>query len=205
MEKPTSYRLGTALLFAFSGVACGDGQPKTLATPTPVDPAVGRYALTVTLGACPALPDIVRARTYTATIESRGPDRYVVTLSDAAFLEDERIGPAAFRIHCGASTGLGCHQFTASRDGDQLRFDLLPNCKRLNDEFAGNGGSIVELISPADSRLGIEGSGPGRLDGTTIQASIDGKVWFCPATISNFSEECTACENTNVAMTFTRR
>jgi hypothetical protein len=60
-----------------------------------------------------------------------------------------------FRIHCGASAGLGCNQVTASREGDLLRFHLIPNCQRLNNEFAGNGGSIVELIPPADNQLGI--------------------------------------------------
>jgi hypothetical protein len=72
--------------------------------------------------------------------------------------------------------------------------------------FAGDGGSIVELRPPGDNRLGIEVTGPGRLDGTAVQASIDGRVWYCPATFSNFSSECTACENgANVVMTFTRR
>ena len=193
-------------MFAFVGAACGDGQPRTPATPTPVDLALGRYALTITVGSiCTTLPDIVRARTYTASIESRGADNYLVTLSDARFLEDEQIGPATFRIHCGASAGLGCNQVTASREGDLLRFHLIPNCQRLNNEFAGNGGSIVELIPPADNQLGIQGTGLGRLDGTTIQASIDGRVWYCPASFSNSSEECRACENADVAMTFTRR
>jgi hypothetical protein len=207
MEKSSSYRLGAALLFAFADAACGDGQPRTPATPTPVDLVLGRYALTVTVGStCTALPDIVRSRTYTSTIESRGPDNYIVTLSDARFLADQQIGPGAFQIHCGDSYGLGCNQFTASRDGDQLQFRLVPNYKRLNDEFAGDGGSIIELIPPADHQLGIEGTGLGRLEGTTIQASIDGRVWYCPAAFSNFSEECTACENArNVAMAFTRR
>ena len=61
------------------------------------------------------------------------------------------------------------------------------------------------MIPPADHQFGIEGMGLGWLDGTTIQASIDGRVWYCPATFSNFSEECTVCENANAAMTFTRR
>jgi hypothetical protein len=202
MEKSTLCRLGTALLFAFAGVACGER--RTPATPNPVDPAVGRHTLTVTADStCTTLPDIVRARTYTATIESRDPDNYIVTLSDAKFLADQQTGPGAFQIHCGASYGLGCNQFTASREGNQLHFRLLPNYERLNDEFAGHGGSIIELIPPADHQFGIEGMGLGRLDRTTIQASIDGRVWYCPATFSNFSEECTVCEN--AAMMFTRR
>ena len=206
MEKSTLCRLGTILLFAFAGVACGDSQPRTPATPTPVDPAIGRHALTVTVGStCTALPDIVRARTYTATIESGGPDNYIVTLSDAKFLADQQIEPSALQIHCGGSQRLGCNQFTASREGNELQFRLLPNYKRLNDELAGNGGSIIELIPPADHQFGIEGMGLGRLDGTAIPASIDGRVWYCPATFSNFSEECTVCENANAAMLFTRR
>jgi hypothetical protein len=207
MEKFTSYRLGTALLLAFASVACGDRHPGTPTTPTPVDLVVGPYALTVTVGAtCTALPDNVRARTYTATIESLGADTYIVTLSGAKFLADEQIGPATFRIHCGAADGLDCNQFAVAREGDHLRFRLISNYERLAYEFAGHGGSIVELIPPDDHQLGIEGTGAGRLDGTTIQASIDGRVWYCPGTFSNFSEECTACENAaNVAMTFTRR
>jgi hypothetical protein len=207
MEKSTSYRVGTALLVTFAGMACGDGQPRTPTTPTPVDPFAGRYALTVTVGStCAALPDIVRARTYAATVESRVADNYSVTLSGAKFLADEQIGPATFRIHCSAADGLDCNQFTASREGDQLRFRLIPNYIRLNNEFSGLGGSIVELIPPDDHQLGIEGTGLGRLNGNTIQASIDGRVWYCPATFSNSSEECAVCENAaNVAMTFTRR
>ena len=205
MENSTPSRIGAALLFAFVTVACGDSQPRTPTTPTP-DPAVGRYALTVTVGStCAVLPDIVRVRTYTATIDSRGADNYMVTLSGAKFLADEQIGPASFRIHCSAADGLDCNQFTASREGDQLRFRLIPNYIRLNDEFSGNGGSIVEVIPPDDHQLGIEGTGLGRQNGNTIQASIDGRVWYCPATFSNSSEECSGCETANVAMTFTRR
>jgi hypothetical protein len=204
MEKSTAYRVGTGLLFAFAGLACGDGQPGTPTTPTPVDP-VGRYALTVTVDSTCALPNIVRARTFTATVAPRGADSYVVTLSGAKFLADEQIGPATFRIHCSAADGLDCNQFTVSPEGDQLRFRLIPNYIRLDYEFSGLGGSIVELIPPDDQRLGIEGTGLGRLDGNTIQASIDGRVSYCPATFSNYSEECTTCETANLAMTFTRR
>jgi hypothetical protein len=192
-------------VFALAGLACGDSQRRTPATPTPVDPAVGRHALTVSVAStCTALPDIARARTYTATIESRGPDNYLVTLSDAKFLADQQIG-TGIQVYCGDSYGLGCNQFTASREGSQLQFRLLPNFERLHDEFAGDGGSIVELIPPADHRLGIKGTGLGRLEGTTIQASIEGRVWYCPATFSNASEECTVCENARTDMMFSRR
>ena len=201
-----SYRRGTALVVAFAAVACG-GQPRTPTTPTAVDPAVGRYTLTVTVGStCAALPDSVRARTYTASIEARGADNYIVTLGGARFLADEQIGPRTFRIHCGAADGLDCNQFTASREGNRLRFRLIPNYQRLDDEFTGLGGSIVELIPPDDGQLAIEGTGLGRLDGTSIQASIDGRVSYCPRTFSSFSEDCAVCEHAaDVTLTFTRQ
>jgi hypothetical protein len=121
MQKSTSCRLGMGIGLLFALAACDNSQPRTPATPTRVDPALGRYTLTVTVGStCNALPDIVRTRTYSSAIESRGPDDYIVTLSDANFLADQQIGPATFQIHCGY--GVGCNQFTASREGNQLNF-----------------------------------------------------------------------------------
>ncbi len=131
------------------------------------------------------------------------PDNYVVTLSGARFLADEQIGERTFIVHCGGP--YGCNQFTASREDGQLRFRLASNDERIDDEFAGYGGMIVELIPPDNRRLGIQGTGLGRLDGTTIEASIDGRVWYCPEKYSNFDEECAKCNNAKVAMTFTRR
>lgn len=205
MRKSKSYHVGTALFLAFTAVACGDGQPRAPTTSTPVDLLIGPYSLTVTAGsACTTLPEVFRSRTYMASIESRGADSYVVALSHAKFLADEQIGERAFILHCSSAYGLDCNQFTASREGDRLRFRLAPNSERFDDEFAGYGGMIVELIPPDNNRLGISGTGLGRLDGTTIQASIDGRMWNCPAKYSSFDKECARCDNANVAMTFTR-
>jgi hypothetical protein len=194
--------LGTAFCFAVAATACS----KAPTTPTPVDNLIDRYVLTVTAGStCSALPEFVRRRTYAATIEPRGTNNYVVTLSDAAFLADEQIGDRSFILHCSSSYGLGCNQFTATRDGDQIRFRLASNDERFDDEFAGYGGMIVELIPPDSRRLGINGTGLGRLDGTTIQASIEGRVWYCPTTYTSFEGECSTCNQASVAMSFTRR
>ena len=206
MQKPKSGHVGTALFLACAAMACGDGRPRAPTTSTPVDLLVGPYSLTVTTGsACTTLSEPLRIRTYSARIESRGPDNFVVTLSDAKFLADEQIGERAFRVHCSSWYGLGCNQFTASREADQLRFLLAGNWERFDDEFAGDGGMIVEVIPPDNDRLGISGTGLGRLDGTTIQASIDGRVWHCPAKDASFQNECSNCDNVSVAMTFVRR
>lgn len=133
-----------------------------------------------------------------------GPDDYVVTLSGATFLADEHTGERTFILNCGGP--LGCNQFTASRESGQLRFRLASNDERVDDEFAGYGGMIVELIPPENNRLGIQGAGLSRLDATTIQASIVGRVWFChPPPYSDFYNECAICNSANVALTFTRR
>ena len=202
MFQPISRHVGTAL-FAASAIACGEG-PRTPTAAIPVDPLVGLYTLTVT-SACTTLPETLRSRTYMASIAPGAIDDYVVTLSGASFLADEQIGVRAFIFHCSSSYGLDCNQFTATRDGNQLRFRLMPNWERFNNEFAGEGGSIVELIPPDNSRLGISGAGLGRLDGTTIRGSIDGRVWICPVRYTSFDDECASCSNASLAMTFVQR
>ena len=199
MLQPLSRHVGMAL-FVASAIACGEG-PRTPTAAIPADPVVGLYTLTVT-SVCTTLPENLRSRTYMATIASRAMDDYVVTLSDARFLADEQIGERAFILHCSSSYGLGCNQFTATREGNQLRFRLAPNSERFGNEFAGEGGSIVELIPPDNSRLGISGTGLGRLDGTAIRGLIDGRVWACPARYSSFDDECASCSNASLAMTF---
>jgi hypothetical protein len=199
-----------ALFPALVAAACGgDGQPRTPTSPTPptsLTPVTGRYSLTLTVGpACTTLADGLRSRSYLANIDSRAADDYVVTLSDAGFLADEQIGERAFIVHCSSWYGLGCHQFTASREGDQLRFRLASNDERFNDEFAGYGGMIVEVIPPDGRHLGISGTGLGRLEGDTIHAAIDGRVWDCPARYTSADRECANCNGAEVAMTFTRR
>jgi hypothetical protein len=147
----------------------------------------------------------VRRRTYGASIEAAVAGGYRVTLGEARFLEDEQIGERTFIIHCAASYGLGCNQFTATRDGDQIRFRLAPNSERFADEFAGYGGMIVELIPPESRQLGIDGTGVGQIAGATIQASIDGSVSLCPARYSSFETECASCNDARLTLTFERR
>ena len=90
LRKPISHGVGTALLLAFAAGACADTRPETPTASSSRDPVVGRYTLTVTAGStCTQFPEIVRRRTYTANIASRGADNYVATLSDALFLTDQ--------------------------------------------------------------------------------------------------------------------
>jgi hypothetical protein len=203
MRSSTLHQVGAALIVAFAVLACRDNRPSIPTTATPVDGPTGQYSLTVT-AECRALPEDLRSRSYLASIEPRTADNYIVTLSGARFLADEQISERSFRFHCSRSYGLDCNQFTASREGDQLRFRLAPNSERFDDEFAGYGGMIVELIPPDDRRLEIGGTGVGRLDGATIQASIDGSVWSCPPNIVT-TDECAICNDARISMTFIRR
>jgi hypothetical protein len=202
MRLSTSWRTLVIVL----GLAAAGCNEKGSSPTTPTANVGGTYSLTIAAGAtCAKLPSAAQSRTYAATIEPRGTE-YVVTLTNATFLADERIGERSVNVHCAGLSGLGCNQFSASREGDQLRFQLIPNYRRFDDEFQGFGGSIVELVPPDNHQLGIEGTGLGRLDGGTIHAAIEGRIWYCPRTFRSYSEECTACENaTNIAMTFSRR
>ncbi len=95
------------------------------------DSLVGRYTLTLTHG-CTEVPAAARTRTYTASIEPAASG-FVITLSDAEFLEG--------RICTATASRLGCHQFLASREADRVRFDLINA-----DEW--HGGYITERIPP---------------------------------------------------------
>jgi hypothetical protein len=92
-----------------------------VSTPPPptssTDPIIGQYALTIRVGSeCAALPDTARNPNYTATIDSGSTGSDVVTLSDAVFLMGSICGPPGV-----------CNQFFASREGEEVRFQLFSN------------------------------------------------------------------------------
>jgi hypothetical protein len=175
------------------------------AAPGPgVDPSgsaiVGSYTLTLDVGSgCAVVPQADRTRRYTARIES-GAGGHVVTLGDATFLW----GPIC-TYGSGRFAGIGCHQFFATVDGDSVQFDLANN----NDE--AHGGHIVEQVSPdtwsSAPWLEIIGTAAGRLEGSSIKASGNSKVWYCQTPLS-YPFPCpgyVACDSTDMKLTFTRR
>ena len=166
-----------ALLLVLPGC---DSAPPSAPSPTPAvaapapsppppppesssDPIVGRYTLTVTHG-CDAVPVTAKTRTYVASINTGADTGFVVTLSEATFLE----GP----ICTATGSGLGCHQFLASRAEDLVRFDLTNA-----DDW--HGGYITEAVPPG-TWLEVSGSATGRLQKGTITATGRGSVWYCP-------------------------
>ena len=154
------------------------------------DPIVGRYTLTVTHG-CDAVPAAARTRTYAASIDPGASTGFVVTLSEAKFLEG--------LICTATSSGLGCHQFLASRAGDLVRFDLTNA-----DDW--HGGYITERVPPG-TWLEVTGSATGPLRETTIEATGSGSIWYCP-TNPGYPFPCNSvlfCESTDLRLTFTRR
>jgi hypothetical protein len=169
-------------------------------SPSAADPILGTYTLTLSAGSeCTAVPEVARHRTYTARITGI-PQRYVVTLSDATFATDSR-SPG----YCNERSGLGCNQFTAiaSPDGAELHFQLVHNSERLDNEFGGYGGTIVELIGP-DARLEVYGRGSGRVDALSIAATVSGNLWYC-SPIDGCDVWERSCQTTNLQLSFTRR
>jgi hypothetical protein len=207
MRRAVRYFVGATLFVALSASACGESRPAVTSPGLDPDLLSGQYSLALTIdSSCTALPDALHSRTYTSRIDSRVSGDYAVTLGGAAFLENVQVGERGFAINCGGGHDLGCNQFTATRDGDAIRFRLAPNNERLNDEFAGSGGMIVELIPPDAHQLSIDGVGSGLLTGGgAIRAAIDGRVSYCPAKYSSFDEDCATCQMARVEMTFTRR
>ncbi len=159
----------------------------TLRASRSADPLLGRYSLTLTHG-CSDVPDGVRTRTYTAHVDA-ATSGYVVTLSDAIFMMGG---------HCTmTASGLGCHQFLASRDGDRVRFDLINA-----DEW--HGGYINELFPP-NGWLAVYGSAAGRFDGRGVTAEGNGGVWYCSKYQEGGCYESTSCESTSLRLSFVRR
>ena len=135
------------------------------------DPLVGRYALTITLGECAAIPGGARTRSYSAAI-GRRDDGYVVTLGDATFLQ----GPIC-TLPSGKYAGLGCHMFLASRLGDDVVFSLVNN----NDD--AHGGHINEQLADG-TWMELIGEATGRYGRQTIVATGSSSLWYCPTSRS---------------------
>jgi hypothetical protein len=109
------------------------------------------------------VPASDRRRTYDATVTAPREANYVVTLTSGTFFRHQL---------CGIWSGLGCNQFTAARDGDVIRFDLVV----FDDEF---GGHIVEQLS-SGAWMSIAGSTVGRPEGTSIDAKGSSRIYYCP-------------------------
>lgn len=152
------------------------------------DPLVGEYTLTLDHG-CAEVPEDVRSRTYTASIDSTSSG-YVVTLSDAEFYSGAVCTMTASR--------LGCHQFLASRTDDRVRFDLINA-----DEW--HGGYITEHLSP-DRWLIVYGSAAGRLEAGAIAATGSASVTLCQGSYDAICQlGGKSCDVTDLRLTFTRR
>jgi hypothetical protein len=179
-------------------VACDSARETLPTSRSSTDPIVGAYTVTLTAGSeCAVIPEAVRNRTYSARID--GHERYVVTLGDATFLTEERapdgVGP------CGAFAGLRCNQFRALPHGDEIEFQIIPDYQRLDDEFAGWGGSIVEQTAPG-AFLGISGTGRGRLDRGEIRVTLTGRVWYSAAgPVFRYVD----CNTSELRLVFSRR
>ena len=160
------------------------------------NPLIGVYTLTLDIGSgCAVVPEAERIRTYTATIDSAGGGRHVVTLSGGTFLT----GPI-----CTAGSrhfsGIGCHQFFASEDIDTVQFWLENN----NDE--AHGGHIVEKL-PSGTWLEIIGYAGGMLGLSSMEASGTSSVWSC-RTPSSYPYPCpsfVSCRSTDMRLTLTRK
>jgi hypothetical protein len=122
---------------------------------------------------------------YSARLADDGPGRYVVTLSNATFLQDNNCIPR------------GCNQFRAVEDGATLRFSL-----ENNDEWSG--GYITEKTT-AGTWLEIYGIAAGVFHPTVIEASGPGKVLYCsfPGAWS-CSARNVSCQS-NLKYVFTRK
>jgi hypothetical protein len=167
--------------------------PQSQFIPAPVPPAsstdriVGQYGLTLSVGSeCAAVPEFARDRSYTATINSSTTGGYVITLSDAFFLQDPI---------CGAS-GV-CNEFVATREADAMGFQATSK----DDE--SDAGEIWELIPPG-MWLQVRGSAVGQIQGSRIDASLDGGLWYCPGQAIP-CRSFVACHSSNMKLVFTRR
>jgi hypothetical protein len=147
--------------------------PPAPPTPTPSgDPLEGRYALELSIDKlspeCDRVPDTVRHLTYSAAIESTGEANYTITLSGGAFLTGS--------ICDFVPSHLGCNQFSATRSGDGLRFDLI------NDNDDGHGGHLVAQVAQG-TWFELIGSTNGVMSNGTITSQGSGSLWYCAASL----------------------
>jgi hypothetical protein len=181
--------------------ACESSPQVTRPTPS-TDPVVGLYTLTVRADSdCAVIPEVARHRNYTARFDSTGANRYVVTVSDATFLTNVQLSERSFQANCILLGNLGCNQFTASYDGDVVRIHMIAD----HPDGFDNGGQITEQIAPG-IWLVVWGSGPGRLSGSRIEASLEGGLRYWPESASAFSPVgSVSCNTSNLRLTFARK
>lgn len=152
--------------------------------PTTSRPAGSTHSVSWTAGeVCPVIPAEARQRRYDATIENG-----LVTLRTGTFLDGSI---------CTFGTGLGCHQFRLDQMGDDVRVLI-----RNPDDW--HGGEIVERL-PSGGWLSLTGEGSGRVDGTTIRASVNANLWYCPGNQSSPfpCNNYVACSVPNLELTIT--
>ena len=134
---------------------------------------------------CPVIPAEAKQRSYEATIEND-----IVTLRTGNFLEGSI---------CTLETQLGCNQFRVSQSGDAAVVDL-------SSDSEWHGGSIVERLA-SGTWLELVGKGPGRVDGTTIQSTLEGNIWYCPEN-RTYPFPCNtfkACTLSNLQLTIAKK
>jgi hypothetical protein len=164
-----------------------------LPTPVPAmssDPLAGLYTLAVAVASeCPGVPAAAMSRAYSAAIDPSGADMFRVTLGDATFLQGDI---------CSGFSGLGCHQFVASRTGATLTVFL--------GSGEDQGGKIVEHIVPGHWAY-YTGSGSAPITSPDLHVTLTGGgVWACP-TQQQAPFPCDTFQHcsSDVRLTFTRR
>jgi hypothetical protein len=166
---------GAAMLVA----ACST--PPAAPSPTQNPSPLGTHTVSWSVGdECTAVPRTARERTYSALV-SNG----LVTLTNGTFLAGSI---------CTDTTGLGCNQFRLTQDGD--------NVSVVVESIDWHGGQIVERIEDG-TWVEVSAKGAGRQEGSTIRATLEGSLWYCPTpSLSPFP--CNAfrsCKTSNLQMT----
>ena len=164
--------------------ACG-ASPAAPSTPNPGLGSVGTHTVSLSVSdACPAIAPAARQRTYTATIANG-----LVTLTSGTFLHG---------LICTFETGLDCNQFRLTQDGDTASIVL--------DGGEWHGGEIVEQLEDG-TWIEVTARGTGRVEGSTIQAVLEGVIWYCPIA-SSYPFPCKTfkvCQTENMQMTIVKK
>lgn len=136
-------------------------QPTPPGPPSNINPASGLYDLTLTIGSeCTGLPETERVRKYSARLDDDGPERYVVTLGGATFMQNSACIP------------LGCNQFRGLESAGTMRFSL-----DNSDEW--HGGYITEQTA-SGGWIVIYGEASGSRTSASIEAIGAANMWHCP-------------------------